>query len=227
MKSNGKLIFGILIGALLFGSIGGYAASMLSSKDITYAATNNNFKAGNVSDALDTLYESVDITKILPVGSVISYMGVSAPDNYLICDGTTYNISDYPFLADHIKNNFGSYNFFGGDGTTTFAVPDLRGEFLRGSGTNSHADQGSGSDIGVHQDGTTHVYWGYNKQNDMWVQSSTTGTDFYAKNRDLTTKESRTTGLYWHATGTFSGDGAAYYTSRPTNTSVNFIIKAK
>ena len=227
MKSNGKLIFGILIGALLFGSIGGYAASMLSSKDITYAATNNNFKAGNVSDALDTLYESVDITKILPVGSVISYMGVSAPDNYLICDGTTYNISDYPFLADHIKNNFGSYNFFGGDGTTTFAVPDLRGEFLRGSGTNSHADQGSGSDIGVHQDGTTHVYWGYNKQNDMWVQSSTTGTDFYANKRDLTTKESRTTGLYWHATGTFSGDGAAYYTSRPTNTSVNFIIKAK
>ena len=125
MKSNGKLIFGILIGALVFGSIGGYAASMLSSRDITYTSTNSNFKAGNVGDALDTLYESVDITKILPVGSVISYMGMTAPDNYLICDGTTYNISDYPFLADHIKNNFGSYNYFGGDGTTTFAVPDL------------------------------------------------------------------------------------------------------
>ena len=136
MKSNGKIIFGILIGALIFGSIGGYAASMLSSRDITYTSTNSNFKAGNVGDALDTLYESVDITKILPVGSVISYMGMTAPDNYLICDGTTYNISDYPFLADHIKNNFGSYNYFGGDGTTTFAVPDLRGEFLRGTGNN-------------------------------------------------------------------------------------------
>ena len=56
MKSNWKLIFGILIGALLFGSIGGYAASMLSSKDITYTASNTDFKAGNVSDALDEIY---------------------------------------------------------------------------------------------------------------------------------------------------------------------------
>ena len=228
MKSNTKMMFGFLIGALAFGSIGGYAASMLSSKDITYTATNNNFKAGNVSDALDTLYlmglSSMDAS---PIGVVSAYMGTTAPGNYLLCDGTTYNITDYQELADHIKNNFGSYNFFGGDGSSTFAVPDLRGEFLRGSGTNSHADQGSGSNVGIHQDGTTHVYWGYNKQNDMWVQSSTTDTDFYAKNRDLTTKASRTTGLYWHATGTFTGDGAAYYTSRPTNTSVNFIIKAK
>ena len=56
MKSNGKLIFGILIGALLFGSIGGYAASVLSSKEITYTAADSNFKAGNVSDALDEIY---------------------------------------------------------------------------------------------------------------------------------------------------------------------------
>ena len=56
MKSNGKLIFGILIGALLFGSIGGYAASVLSSKDITFTASNPDFKAGNVSDALDEIY---------------------------------------------------------------------------------------------------------------------------------------------------------------------------
>lgn len=36
-----------------------------------------------------------------PVGTIISYMGTSAPKHYLMCDGTT-----------------------------TFAVPDLRNDFL-------------------------------------------------------------------------------------------------
>ena len=33
------------------------------------------------------------------------------------------------------------------------------------------------------------------------------------------------TGLYWHYTGTFSGEGLQNYTSRPTNTSVLYCIK--
>lgn len=40
---------------------------------------------------------------------------------YLLCDGTIYFISSYPFLGA----KFGSQ--FGGNGTTTFGVPDLRG----------------------------------------------------------------------------------------------------
>lgn len=69
-----------------------------------------------------------------PVGTVISVMGKTAPANYLACDGSIVNIADYPILADYFMAQFGSKNYFGGDGTTTFAVPDLRGEFLRGSG---------------------------------------------------------------------------------------------
>ena len=75
-----------------------------------------------------------------PIGTIISYMGNNPPKDYLSCDGTVYNISDYQALADFINTEFGSYDFFGGDGTTTFAVPDLRGEFLRGTGTNSHTN---------------------------------------------------------------------------------------
>ena len=59
-----------------------------------------------------------------PVGSIISYMGNNVPKHYLPCDGSIYNIADYPELALHIKNEFGTYNYFGGDGITTFAVPD-------------------------------------------------------------------------------------------------------
>lgn len=67
-----------------------------------------------------------------PVGSIISFMGTVAPKDYLICDGATYDISVYPELAQHFNTQFGSMNYFGGDGTTTFAVPDLRNQFIRG-----------------------------------------------------------------------------------------------
>ena len=60
-----------------------------------------------------------------PIGTVVSIMGTTAPQDYLACDGTAYNISDYPQLADYFEAQFGSKNYFGGDGSTTFAVPDL------------------------------------------------------------------------------------------------------
>lgn len=62
-----------------------------------------------------------------PIGTVISYMGVTAPQDYLACDGSTYNISAYPDLADFFESQFGSKNYFGGDGVTTFGVPTLTG----------------------------------------------------------------------------------------------------
>ena len=52
-------------------------------------------------------------------------MGNNIPKHYLLCDGTVYNITDYSELAKHIKDEFGVYNYFGGDGITTFAVPKL------------------------------------------------------------------------------------------------------
>ena len=68
-----------------------------------------------------------------PVGHIIPYMGTAAPKHYLICDGTEYNLVDYPYLAQHIQDNFGTVNYFGGDGSFTFCVPDLRERFLKGS----------------------------------------------------------------------------------------------
>lgn len=40
---------------------------------------------------------------------------------YLLCDGTVYNISAYPYLGARLGKSFG------GDGSSTFGVPDLRG----------------------------------------------------------------------------------------------------
>ncbi|WP_120197377.1 phage tail protein [Lacrimispora algidixylanolytica] len=41
-----------------------------------------------------------------PVGTIISFMGTSAPEHYLMCDGTIYNTDDYKDLSQFIKDQF-------------------------------------------------------------------------------------------------------------------------
>lgn len=90
-----------------------------------------------------------------PVGTVISYMGTKAPKNYVICDGSVYNIADYPALSNQIQEEFGLVDYFGGDGLETFAVPDLRNEFLRGY--HGKSDKLLSGEIGKSQHATKHV----------------------------------------------------------------------
>ena len=149
----------------------------------------------------------------------------NVPDHYLECNGATYNISDYPKLAEHIKKDFGSYNYFGGDGTTTFAVPDLRGEFLRGSGTNSHTNQGSGANVGTHQDATEHLAAG------IWDNTLYTGGTTLSRddNNQIYNADSQiAVANAYDRNITVSVGGSRTYnriTSRPTNTSVMYAIR--
>lgn len=53
------------------------------------------------------------------------------PTGWLACDGATYNIVDYAALFAVIGNEYG------GDGITTFKVPDARGRAPLGNGTGS------------------------------------------------------------------------------------------
>ena len=122
-----------------------------------------------------------------PTGTIISYMGNTAPEGYLFCDGGIHNISEYSELAEQIKNQFGSYSYFGGDGETTFALPDLRGEFLRGTGTGAR-NTGTGNAVGSHQNATSHAYIGVQILNssDYWVGGfgNTSGSHGTGRNED-------------------------------------------
>lgn len=62
---------------------------------------------------------TTDISQESPVGSIILFSGTTAPTHYLKTDGVIYNISNYQELSAKIGNQFG------GNGTTTFAVPNL------------------------------------------------------------------------------------------------------
>ena len=62
-----------------------------------------------------------------PPGSVIAFAGASAPVGWLLCDGAVVDRTAYPELFAAIGIAHGE-----GDGSTTFALPDYRGTFLRG-----------------------------------------------------------------------------------------------
>lgn len=167
------------------------------------------------------------INRLEPVGKIIAYMGTTAPENYLACDGQVYDISEYPILAEHIKTQFGRYDYWGGNGETTFAVKNLQGEFLRGAGTNGH-EQGSGAVVGEHQDGTG-IPAVQVSNNAQFLFGG-----FDSGNRAITNidKSDRIKSSRWQtAANTYSPntnvDYTDYvaYTPRPTNTSVLFCIK--
>ena len=65
-----------------------------------------------------------------PIGSIVSWVSNDIPKGYLVCNGRTYPIGSYPEFEIYLKNIFGIVNYFGGNGITDWAVPDLEGKFL-------------------------------------------------------------------------------------------------
>ena len=80
----------------------------------------------------------------IPPGTVISYAGITPPNGYLVCNGSTISRTVYTGLFGAIGATFGA-----GDGSTTFAIPDYRGAFVRGyDGTGTRY---SGSVFGTYE----------------------------------------------------------------------------
>ena len=63
----------------------------------------------------------------VPVGSVIMYADDVVPTGWFECDATAVSRTTYAGLFAVIGTTFGT-----GDGSTTFNLPDMRGEFARG-----------------------------------------------------------------------------------------------
>lgn len=163
-----------------------------------------------------------------PTGTIISFFGLAAPEGYLACDGTTYNIADYEGLATFILANFGKYNYFGGDGSLTFSVPDLRGEFLRGTGTNAHAQGGAGASVGTHQAPTRHTTVGTGANYTICYSGTASNKLWQNTVGNKDTVSGLSTGSWQNRAGSnvdSSNIVPDWYTSRPTNTSVLYCIK--
>ena len=161
-----------------------------------------------------------------PVGTIQAYGSNTIPSGWLLCNGQAVSRTTYAELFEVIGTAFGV-----GDGSTTFNIPDLRGEFLRGAGTNSHSGQGNGGTVGQHQDATEVPYTegAYVNSNDQWFFSRFRRYSVGAvKNADKILNATDVTSIGVATTrDDFDLNGVYATTIRPTNTSVNYIIKAK
>jgi microcystin-dependent protein len=70
-----------------------------------------------------------------PSGSITAFGGTTAPSGWLICNGAAVSRTTFSNLFTAIGTNYGS-----GDGSTTFNIPDLQGQFLRGVSNASGRD---------------------------------------------------------------------------------------
>jgi microcystin-dependent protein len=76
-------------------------------------------------------------TTAIPTGVVLPFAGSNVASGYLLCNGTVYSQAAFPNLFTTLGNTYG------GDGVTTFAVPDLRGRIPIGNTTPSGVSIGA------------------------------------------------------------------------------------
>ena len=80
---------------------------------------------------------SFQIVAGVPTSAVFCVAVATVPTGYLECNGNAVSRTTYAALFAIIGTNYGT-----GDGSSTFNLPDLRGEFIRGF------DNGKGTDSG-------------------------------------------------------------------------------
>ena len=163
------------------------------------------------------------------VGMIASFAMTTAPTGWLVCNGAEYAIATYGDLYTAIGTTWGTLtNGSGGTGTTHFRVPDLRGAFLRGTGSHGTNNMANGNDFAGLSVG--------NFEDDQMQtialslgNAGTFGTSSYGGNAvRLTGSNAGTTGLSYSASNyTANGQGTPRHgdETRPFNASVQFCIK--
>jgi len=91
--------------------------------------------------------QSRSVVEVQPAGMVSMFGNSTAPTGWLECNGAAVSRTTYSDLFANIGTTFGT-----GDGTTTFNLPELRGEFIRGWDNSRGID--SGRTFGSFQYGT-------------------------------------------------------------------------
>jgi microcystin-dependent protein len=120
-------------GEFWFHKIGEELRAILTDRNVTPSDSILN----QISTAIATSY----------TGHVVFFATSTAPTGFLKANGAAVSRSTYAALFALIGTSFGS-----GNGSTTFNIPDLRGEFLRGYDDGRGID--SGRSFGSYQKGT-------------------------------------------------------------------------
>lgn len=150
-------------------------------------------------------------------GDIVHSARTTAPVGYLIANGAAVSRTTYGNLFAALGTAYGA-----GDGATTFNLPDLRGEFIRG------ADQGRGVDAGrVVGSGQLDALQGHRHQ--ASTASTSTGGTFLAATSAVATG-SGTSANGWDrildpTTDSINGTPRTAAETRPRNVALLPLIK--
>lgn len=86
-----------------------------------------------------------DASDTIPIGTVMTWTVPTVPVGYLECNGAAISRTTFADLFAVLLTDYGN-----GNGSTTFNIPDYRGEFLRGwaHGSTNDPDRASRTDKG-------------------------------------------------------------------------------
>lgn len=84
-------------------------------------------------------------SQLLPPGAVLPFAGETPPTGWLVCDGSAVSRSTYAELYAYIGTLYGA-----GNGSTTFNLPDLRNQFVRGSSSTRPVGNTESDQLGSH-----------------------------------------------------------------------------
>ena len=125
------------VGAFIADSVGDFAANQClqigsnnvnsyfyNKKSGKYLSMRND---GELRYDGKRLLDASDLLGMVPSGAVLYFAGRTAPAGWLKANGAAVSRTAYAALFAAIGTTYGA-----GDGRSTFNLPDLRGEFLRG-----------------------------------------------------------------------------------------------
>ena len=102
------------------------SANLLEAKDSSGNVLASINSTGHITSPTITSLQNQNLL-YGPTGSVIAFAGATAPNGWLLCDGSAVSRADNSLLFSVIGATFGS-----GDGSTTFNLPDLRARVIVG-----------------------------------------------------------------------------------------------
>lgn len=211
------------------------------------AATVSNIQTADIADSQITAPKiangAVTSAKLgsdiilVPAGAVMPFAMNSAPTGWLWANGTAVSRTTYAALFAAIGTTYGT-----GDGNSTFNLPDLRGYFVRGAGTNSDgiaagtfgAKQGNtvgphthsgrtGNDSPDHSHGTS-----YSDATATWGASAFEPIRGWADKSEFINKTAQSGGAstrHQHDFTTSSQSPAGTTETRPANIALLYCIK--
>lgn len=140
--SNARTDINNALSAIVSNNSGASAPSTTYANQWWYDTTNKKLKFRNEANTAWIEIGELNQTSNtfnggMPSGAVQAFAMSTAPNGWLKCNGQAVSRTTYAVLFAAIGTIYGA-----GDGSTTFNLPDLRGEFVRGWDDSRGVDSG-------------------------------------------------------------------------------------